>query len=64
MLGALETVPIGRSAEAILRAPILHIRGDTVGRFNDAPLVLYWDREAPDRVVYERGLTADPIATV
>jgi len=52
VLGALETVPIGRSAEAILRAPILHIRGDTVGRFNDAPLVLYWDREAPDRVVY------------
>jgi hypothetical protein len=31
--------------EPILRAPILHIRKDTVGRFSDVPLVLYWELE-------------------
>ncbi len=31
--------------EPILRAPILHIRKDTVGRFSDVPLLLYWESE-------------------
>ncbi len=37
--------------EPILRAPILYIRSDTVARFSDAPLVLYWEREK-DEVTY------------
>jgi hypothetical protein len=31
--------------EPLFRAPILYIRRDTVGRFTDVPLVLYWERE-------------------
>jgi len=49
-LGAVETVAVEQ--EPVLRAPILHLRHDTIGRFSDVPLVLYWDREPPDRTVY------------
>ena len=31
--------------EPIFRAPILYVRSDTVGRFTDVPLVLYWERQ-------------------
>jgi hypothetical protein len=37
--------------EPILRAPILYIRSDTVGRFSDVPLVLYSER-VEDQVTY------------
>ncbi len=40
--------PINRSdpeQEPILRAPIIHIRKDTVGRFSDLPLLVYWESE-------------------
>jgi hypothetical protein len=33
------------SQEPILRAPILHLRRDTQGRFSDVPLLMYWDYE-------------------
>lgn len=45
---AINLIALKRSdpaQEPILRAPILHIRSDTVARFSDAPLVLYWERE-------------------
>ena len=31
--------------EAILRAPIIHLRKDTIGRFSDVPLLMYWEAE-------------------
>lgn len=31
--------------EPVLRAPILHLRKDTVGRFSDVPLLLYWEAD-------------------
>ena len=31
--------------EPLLRAPIIHIRKDTVGRFSDLPLIVYWENE-------------------
>ncbi len=31
--------------EPLLRAPIIHIRKDTVGRFSDLPLIVYWEKE-------------------
>jgi len=43
--------PINRSdpaQEPILRAPILHIRKDTFGRFSDLPLMIYWESESKD----------------
>jgi hypothetical protein len=41
--------------EPIRRAPIIYIRKDTVGRFSDLPLVVYWESEktgAQTRVTY------------
>ncbi len=32
--------------EPLLRAPIVHIRSDTVGRFSDVPLLLYYETES------------------
>ncbi len=31
--------------EHIFRAPIIYLRSDTIGRFSDVPLLLYWDVE-------------------
>ena len=51
-------LPVNRSdpaQEPILRAPILYIRKDTVGRFSDLPLLLYWEsgkRDAKTFVTY------------
>ncbi len=41
-----EVAPISLSdpsQEPLLRAPIIHIRKDTVGRFSDLPLIVYWE---------------------
>ncbi len=47
----IQITPLDRTAskdEQILRAPIIYLRSDTIGRFSDVPLLLYWDvaREA------------------
>jgi len=45
---SMKAVPLDRrdpAQEPSLRAPILHLRKDTVGRFSDVPLILYWDLE-------------------
>jgi len=53
-----DVVPIGHSdpaQEPLLRAPIIHIRKDTVGRFSDLPLVVYWETEkagSQSKVIY------------
>jgi hypothetical protein len=47
----LEAIGIERTgpdSEAVLRAPIIYLRPDTIGRFSDVPLLLYWDPEAGD----------------
>src|SRR5687768_1053236 len=47
-LGSVEIRMIDRrdqSQEPVLRTPILHIRKDTLGRFSDVPLLMYWDYE-------------------
>ena len=31
--------------EPLLRAPILYLRNNTIGRFSDVPLILYWERQ-------------------
>lgn len=41
-----EAIPQGEpESEPLLRAPILHLRKDTLGRFSDVPLILYWEKE-------------------
>jgi hypothetical protein len=50
--------PVNRSdpaQESVLRAPIIYTRKDTVGRFSDLPLVVYWESEksgAQNHVTY------------
>jgi hypothetical protein len=44
----IQVAPLERGAskdEKILRAPVIYLRGDTIGRFSDVPLLLYWDEE-------------------
>ncbi len=46
--------------EPLLRAPIVYIRKDTVGRFSDLPLVVYWESEKSGpiaRTIYSVILT-------
>jgi hypothetical protein len=59
---SLETAPVLKevvleplSDEPALRAPILYMRDDTIGRFSDVPLLVYWETEeasAGPRLVY------------
>ncbi len=50
--------PVDRSdpaLEPLLRAPIIHIRQDTVGHFSDLPLLVYWESEtsgSQKRIIY------------
>ncbi len=46
--------------EPVLRAPSIWLRADTIGRFSDVPLALYWERlKAPpgERLVYTLIMT-------
>ena len=53
-LGKLEVHNIDRKRTPLLRAPILHLREDTIGRFSDVPLLMYWESDPgnPSKVVY------------
>ncbi len=39
--------PRDPAQEPLLRAPIIYLRKDTIGKFSDVPLLLYWDIENP-----------------
>jgi hypothetical protein len=48
-----HSAPLNRTdpgQEPLFRAPILYIRRDTVGRFTDVPLVLYWERQQAELI--------------
>lgn len=53
-IAGIEIKRLDPGSTHLMRAPILHLRKDTIGRFSDVPLLMYWERdpEGSDRIAY------------